>query len=341
MFDPGMMNKRVSITLSADGSLFGTLPEVWGGISAGLKNSADLLSLFENDGKTLVGTGNTDLVGLVTNDGVSIVSIADLTTGLLVKQDALNTSYFYKSYGTINLATALKLSAVSMGLVNILEKYMADIDTVSETRSLYDWGFDNTLIEDTTVAKSGAITGVTITRAIGTPGQYTLAFTKATNTLSFGGGVPQVAFIIPTTPTPYKMSLVASDLTTKIDVIVTPSSFPSGDATDNVGIAVAGNTSVDQPINVTGVTLVKPAGVVTTNTLGFTKSSNTLVWGGGTGVVISAGGYFLLTDTAGNTVVALVDPTKLPTGNKSDAGLVVHRCLVNNTVNDLMINLLS
>jgi len=84
--------------------------------------------------------------------------------------------------------------------------------------------------------------------------------------------------------------------------------------------------NVDQPIQITGVTLDNPTGIDSSFDLAFIYnggSGMTLAWDGGVPIVVDAGGTFTLTDTLGNTVDASIVPGSLPIANEADFGLNV------------------
>lgn len=340
MFDLERPSNRISVKLNENLSMYGVLPENWELASGHLKKDTVALSDIERAGVALLTAAtisNSVWVGMVDHTGLSIVYITDTSIGFKPVYDSIN-DVWYMSSGILNAANAQILSTLGSAIVTPLERFLLNLDTTSDINQLFDWGFSGNAIEEGVVGRSSNITGVTITRAVGNPGQYTLAYTKATNVLTFDGGTGQCAYIIATTPVPYKMTLTSGDGVTKLDILVNTGSLPAGNTTDRIGIGMVGSTSVDQPANITGVTLVHPVGVPQINTIAYTAAGSTLTWGGGVAVAVSTGGYFLLTDTAGNTVVALVNSSLLPVGNQSDVNRVIHRCEINENSDDLLIN---
>jgi hypothetical protein len=82
--------------------------------------------------------------------------------------------------------------------------------------------------------------------------------------------------------------------------------------------------TVTTPTNVTGVTLYSPVGAGVFS-LAYTNSSNTLSWGGGTGVVVSQDADITLEDGSGNSIRVFVDYSALPASNQSDSIIVAYQ----------------
>jgi len=76
---------------------------------------------------------------------------------------------------------------------------------------------------------------------------------------------------------------------------------------------------VAQPLNVTGVTLARIAlSTGGTKALAYVNATNTLSYGGGTTVDVTAGGTFVLTASDGSNIEASVTTASLPVADASD-----------------------
>jgi len=81
--------------------------------------------------------------------------------------------------------------------------------------------------------------------------------------------------------------------------------------------------SVQQPTNVTGVTLIDPIGPIGDYDLVYTAVGQTLAWDGGTALAAPVSGVLKLTGTSGNFITAIVSIADLPVVNQSDLALSV------------------
>jgi hypothetical protein len=172
---------------------------------------------------------------------------------------------------------------------------------------------------------SSAITGVTVIDVDNgnAAGNGTLTFTASGETLAWTppGGSIGTAVPVGSADGPY--DLYGADGLTMVRVYVDESALPGGDDTATVAVTKI-STGVAQPPswcrstnNVTGVRLVycktgHGTGSKYDLVLNDTVTPNTLSWGGGSAVDVSAGGYFTLTASDGSQVEVHVTPGDFP-----------------------------